>query len=83
MALSARYDTQLALLLLDLDRFKPVNHNYGYLVGDLVLLASKRVMVHTIRKISLTVSIGVVSSREPNQPFDSLVQFVDKALCQG
>ena len=39
-------------------------------------------MVYTTRETSLTVSIGAVMSREPNLSFDSLVQFVDKALCQ-
>ena len=37
MALARREKSQLAILFLDLDRFKPINDTWGHAVGDLVL----------------------------------------------
>jgi diguanylate cyclase (GGDEF)-like protein len=37
MGRTARGGTRLAVLMIDLDRFKPVNDRHGHMVGDLVL----------------------------------------------
>lgn len=37
MGSAARGGTRLAVLMIDLDRFKPVNDRHGHMVGDLVL----------------------------------------------
>lgn len=44
IARSRRYKHSLALIFLDLDRFKDVNDTYGHLAGDMVLKeAAKRI----------------------------------------
>jgi len=37
LAQAKRNNTKLAVLMIDLDRFKPINDQHGHLVGDLVL----------------------------------------------
>jgi diguanylate cyclase (GGDEF)-like protein len=37
LARAAREDAKLALFMIDLDRFKPVNDDHGHLTGDIVL----------------------------------------------
>jgi diguanylate cyclase (GGDEF)-like protein len=42
--------TKLALLMIDLDRFKPINDRHGHLIGDLVLKEVAKRMVRVVRK---------------------------------
>jgi two-component system cell cycle response regulator len=50
IAHARRHKTQLALLMIDLDRFKDVNDTYGHLMGDLVL---RVVAAHITRLIRI------------------------------
>jgi diguanylate cyclase (GGDEF)-like protein len=46
MAKAQRQGQQLAVLFIDLDKFKPVNDNYGHQIGDRLLIeASKRILM--------------------------------------
>lgn len=60
-----------ALLLIDLDRFKPVNDTHGHAVGDVVLRRVGRVLSQTVRDIDTAARIGgdefaVILSRLPD-----------------
>lgn len=47
---SDRDGTELALLYIDLDRFKPINDSYGHLTGDIVLKTVAQRLGSVIRK---------------------------------
>lgn len=53
-----RYGRALSLVLVDLDRFKEVNDNWGHLVGDEVLRATARVLESVCRDVDLAGRIG-------------------------
>jgi diguanylate cyclase (GGDEF)-like protein len=46
---SRRDGTLLSVILVDLDRFKEVNDNFGHLFGDLVLKAVAAIFQHSVR----------------------------------
>ncbi len=56
--LAKRAGGQLALLYLDLDLFKPVNDNYGHLVGDELLCQAARRMADCVRASDTVARIG-------------------------
>lgn len=45
-----RYNRQLSVLMLDVDRFKQINDTYGHAVGDEALTAIAKAIVSTLRK---------------------------------
>jgi len=53
-----RYQTGLALLYLDLDRFKSVNETLGHRCGDLILQEAARRLVHGLRASDAAARIG-------------------------
>lgn len=44
-----RYGHPMSLLMLDIDRFKPINDTYGHLAGDAVLAAVARTIRNAVR----------------------------------
>ena len=49
---------RVALLLIDLDHFKPVNDTHGHSVGDVVLRRVGRILAQTVRDIDTAARIG-------------------------
>lgn len=58
IAQAKRDGTRLALLSIDLDRFKPVNDNYGHHVGDLLLQSVAQRMLDCVRESDSVARIG-------------------------
>src|SRR6185369_13781393 len=58
VALARRDDTNLALMFLDLDGFKPVNDTFGHAVGDLLLKEASRRMRECVRASDTVGRIG-------------------------
>lgn len=53
-----RNNLPLAVLMMDLDRFKDVNDNYGHSVGDEVIREFSDLMVETFRQTDITCRMG-------------------------
>lgn len=53
-----RFNKPLAVLMLDIDRFKGVNDTRGHAVGDLVLQATARTIRHAVRAVDLVGRVG-------------------------
>ncbi|TRZ64213.1 MAG: diguanylate cyclase [Rhodocyclaceae bacterium] len=58
LAKAKRDKTHLALMYLDLDRFKPVNDLHGHAVGDLLLKDAAKRMQHCVRESDTVARIG-------------------------
>jgi diguanylate cyclase (GGDEF)-like protein/PAS domain S-box-containing protein len=58
LARTLRYERQLSILMLDIDRFKQINDTYGHKVGDLVLQRLAAVCRATLRNIDIIGRIG-------------------------
>ena len=58
MERALRYDSTMALLMIDLDHFKQVNDTYGHLVGDDVLRDVAQLLHDTIRTSDIVARYG-------------------------
>jgi two-component system, cell cycle response regulator len=58
MERALRYDSTMALLMIDLDHFKKVNDTYGHLVGDDVLRDVGQLLSETIRGSDIVARYG-------------------------
>ncbi|MGZ5000604.1 MAG: EAL domain-containing protein [Methylomonas sp.] len=54
----ANSENQLAIVLLDLDGFKPVNDNYGHSAGDRVLIEVARRLTEAVRGADMVARLG-------------------------
>lgn len=68
-----RNETSLALLYIDLDRFKEINDTRGHHVGDLVLKAAANRLLESARDVDIVARLGgdefviVLASNEPRR----------------
>ncbi len=58
MAHARQNGRMLALMFLDLDRFKPINDTHGHAVGDLVLQQAAQRLLDTVRETDMVARIG-------------------------
>jgi diguanylate cyclase (GGDEF)-like protein/PAS domain S-box-containing protein len=58
LALQRRDGGELALLMLDLDRFKQINDTYGHTAGDMVLQTTGKRLRETLRESDLVARLG-------------------------
>ncbi len=63
-----RGNTRLALLMIDLDRFKPVNDRHGHLIGDLVLKTVAQRMSRVLRQ-------GEIRARYGGDEFAAVIEY--------
>jgi len=83
MALARRHNCEVAVLFLDLDRFKPVNDTWGHAVGDRLLESVARVLQSCVRSTDTVSRFGgdefVVLLSEISRPGDAIA-LADKIL---
>lgn len=53
-----RYSTDISVIMMDLDRFKDVNDQYGHIIGDEVLIAVSNILKNNIRKTDIAGRFG-------------------------
>ncbi|MDO9536336.1 MAG: GGDEF domain-containing protein [Bacillota bacterium] len=57
-AISKRYNTNLSLVIFDLDDLKTINDNYGHLCGDKVIVSITKIVLDAIRETDIFVRWG-------------------------
>ena len=80
---------EISLLLLDLDRFKPVNDTFGHAVGDQLLQRVSRIMLDNIRETDVVGRLGgdefaillqgVENVEQAETVAEKLIQIISKA----
>lgn len=53
-----RYDTDLAIFALDIDRFKLINGTHGHATGDKAIVSFTKVCFHSLRDVDIFARIG-------------------------
>lgn len=82
-----QYNQRLALLMLDLDRFKPINDCYGHEAGDFVLQQIAKRIAHLARTGDHCARFGgdefiiIMENIEPDDTLENIQARVDEAVC--
>lgn len=77
---------RLALLMLDLDRFKPINDNYGHEAGDFVLQQIAKRIAHLARTGDHCARFGgdefiiIMENIEPDDTLENIRARIDEAI---
>lgn len=58
LTVAQRYNTDLAVIVLDIDHFKKINDNHGHQGGDEVLVAVARLLVEKVRSVDSVARMG-------------------------
>ena len=58
LRLAGRRDSSLALMYVDLDRFKQINDRFGHAVGDATLRAFAHIVLTNVREVDVVARIG-------------------------
>ena len=73
---SRRYDSNLTLIILDLDKFKRINDTYGHLHGDYVLKKSANIIRGSVRTVDTVARYG-------GEEFAVILINADKKSCMN
>ncbi len=58
LTMAERYNTDLAVIVLDIDYFKKINDNHGHQGGDEVLVVVARLLVEKVRNVDTVARMG-------------------------
>jgi diguanylate cyclase (GGDEF)-like protein/PAS domain S-box-containing protein len=90
LAQARRDNTCIALMLIDLDKFKPVNDEYGHQVGDLLLMEVAKRMLECVRRETDTVArlggdefVVILPEIEKTQDAIAVAEKIRQALNQN
>lgn len=88
LANARRHGSRLALLFIDLDRFKPINDTYGHEAGDRLLCGAARILQDSVRESDTAARIAgdefaVLVEHADERTVETLVERLSRELNAG
>jgi len=86
MGRANRYGTKLAVCMIDLDDFKPINDKFGHNKGDIVLQTIALRLKNTIRKTDFVARLGgdefvlLLESIKDSKHLEKILKAIEKAV---